>query len=144
MNANAHGPFVVGIDGSDCAIAALDAAVELGAPTAAPIVAVFVRHHPGTLAASTVATAAHHLALESVTNDIEAELLTRLADYPGQWRFDAREGDPEHQLIEAAEQHGARMVIVGHRGHNPVTERFAGSVAAGLVHHCPISVLVAR
>jgi nucleotide-binding universal stress UspA family protein len=144
MSAGSHPPFVVGLDGSTGSIVALGAARELGACVGAPLVAVFVRHHPGALGVSATATHEHRLALDSMTADIEAETLTYLADYPWRWTFETRDGDPGGELIAAAAAHAACLVVVGHRGHNPVAERIVGSVAAGLVHRCPVSVLVAR
>lgn len=144
MSAGMQPPFVVGLDGSTYSIVALGAARELGACVGAPIVAVFVRHHSGALGVSAMATHEHRLAQESLMTEIEAATLTYLADYPWQWNFETRDGDPVAELIAAATAHQARLVVVGHQGHNAVTERMIGSVAAGLVHRCPVSVLVAR
>lgn len=144
MNDTTRRCFIVGLDGSQYSLKGLDLAAEYGASRSTPIIGIYVRHHPSALAASTVAAGAHRLALDALANDIETDMLLHLANYPGSWKFETRDGDPAHKLIEAATDHGAKLVVVGHRGHNPITELLIGSVAAALVRNSPVSMLLAR
>jgi nucleotide-binding universal stress UspA family protein len=139
---NAH--FIVGHDDSAHAGNALSTAIELGRPAEAELTIVFVRHHWVALAISTVATTEHNNALDSVAASIGAHLEVRLRDYPGRWSVEQRHGDPADELINAATQHQATAIIVGHRGHSTLTDLLIGSVANHLVHHSPITVIVTR
>lgn len=53
-------------------------------------------------------------------------------------------GDPADVLIQAAQDEGADLLAVGHRGRSAVTQLLLGSVARKVVQHAPCSVLVIR
>jgi len=55
-----------------------------------------------------------------------------------------REGDPAHEIIEAAKAGGYDLVVVGHRGLSPIKAFLLGSVSDRVVSHAPCSVLVVR
>lgn len=54
------------------------------------------------------------------------------------------EGDPRAALIEAAQDEGAALLVVGSRGHSPLADLVLGSVATYLTHHSPLPVAVVR
>lgn len=142
---NTHpAPILIGVDGSDGSRAGLAAAVELGAPTATPLLAVFVRPHSSSLMLSAIAASEYQRAQEALAAEIEADLLLTLVDYPGEWRFTTTEGDPTNGLIDAATESTAKLVVVGHKGHSAIAGVLLGSVALRLVYHCPVNVLIAR
>ena len=45
-------------------------------------------------------------------------------------------------LIDSAKRHGAAAIVIGSHGRSAMGVAVLGSVAMGLVHHCPIPVLV--
>jgi nucleotide-binding universal stress UspA family protein len=139
-----HTKVVVGVDGSDESIAALEQAASLAAATERDLIAVFVRHLPGFIEASPALGQASN-ALDDLADRIEAEVKATLAgrDRP-LWRYEVRHGDPASELVDAAKQHDASLIVVGHRGHNQAFSLLLGSVASRLVHHAPQSVLVTR
>jgi nucleotide-binding universal stress UspA family protein len=53
-------------------------------------------------------------------------------------------GDPAHVLIEAAQDMGAELIVVGSRGLSSHAHFILGSVAATVAHHAPCDVLVAH
>jgi nucleotide-binding universal stress UspA family protein len=55
-----------------------------------------------------------------------------------------RDGDAAAELIAAAEQSHADLIVVGTRGRTGLTRLLLGSVARNVVQHAPCSVLVAR
>jgi len=136
--------FLVGLDGSAESIGALATAARLGAPIAADLVLVFVRHTPSTIAGSPEALRAHELALDAIADDIHTQASARLKEYAGSWELVERSGDPTTELIEAARTRATDLVVVGHRGHSELIDLMLGSVASRLVHHSPITVLVAK
>lgn len=60
---------------------------------------------------------------------------------PAGLRLTVREGNAAHVLLEASE--GARMLVVGSRGHGGFTGLLLGSVSAACTEHatCPVLVL---
>ena len=53
-------------------------------------------------------------------------------------------GHPADAIIDAAEQGGYDLIIVGSRGLNAVARFLTGSVSSRVVAHAPCSVLVVR
>jgi len=57
---------------------------------------------------------------------------------------EVREGDPAHQIIACAREHGAGLIVVGTRGQTGLRRLILGSVARNVLLHAPCSVLVVR
>ena len=55
-----------------------------------------------------------------------------------------REGDAASELITAAHEHGADLIVVGSRGQTGLRRLVLGSVARGVLFHAPCSVLIAH
>jgi nucleotide-binding universal stress UspA family protein len=141
---NENEPILVGIDGSSESDAALETAADLGAATDRPLVVVYVRHLPAFIEASSALSEAM-AALDELAERLEVAVKGTLAWRDDvHWSYETREGDPSSELIAAAHEHGASLIVVGHHGHSQAVSLLVGSVATRLVHHAPQSVLVAR
>lgn len=55
-----------------------------------------------------------------------------------------RRGDPAHEIIAAAGERGAGLIVVGTRGQTGLRRLLLGSVARKVLLHAPCSVLVVR
>jgi nucleotide-binding universal stress UspA family protein len=55
-----------------------------------------------------------------------------------------RDGDPATQLIRAAADGGAQLIVLGTHGHTGLSRILMGGVARNVLHHAACSVLVAR
>lgn len=55
-----------------------------------------------------------------------------------------RGGSPAEQIVAAAEELGADLIVTGTRGHTGLARLVLGSVARNVVHHAHCSVLVVR
>jgi nucleotide-binding universal stress UspA family protein len=131
---------VVGYDGTDGARAALDAAVALAAELNDSLVVVF----------------AHQVSrLGGEVHDYEEALLERGRAVLEDARGIAREAgvDPElvireqssaDALIEVADEHDARMIVVGSYGERPIKSALVGSTPTRLLHLSERPVLVVR
>lgn len=137
------GTIVVGVDGSDDGDAALSQAATLAAQTNQSLVAVFVRHLPVFIEASSALGEALR-ALDEMEASIHEKVKATLDDRGVSWEFVTREGDPASQLIAVADERDASLIVVGHRGMNRAMSILLGSVASRLVHHADRSVLIAR
>jgi nucleotide-binding universal stress UspA family protein len=56
----------------------------------------------------------------------------------------AREGDPAGAILDVAEERGAGLIVVGHRGRTGAERFLLGSVPSKVSHHAPCSVLIIR
>lgn len=135
--------IVVGVDDSPESLYALDLAAAIGAATRAAITVVHVRPRPASLAFSPAASIEYEQAEVALDEAITTAVTSRLTGYSGEWRVAVRSGHVGTQLLAAADDADADLVVVGHRSHGPVRDAILGSVAASTVHHSRRSVLVA-
>ncbi|NLA90749.1 MAG: universal stress protein, partial [Synergistaceae bacterium] len=56
----------------------------------------------------------------------------------------SKTGKPYDQIVKFADELGATMIMIGHRGLGAVERFFLGSVAAKVVANAPCSVYVHR
>jgi nucleotide-binding universal stress UspA family protein len=131
---------VVGYDGTDGARAALDAAVGLAAELGDTLVVVF----------------AHQVSrLGGEVRDYEQALLERGRGVLEEARGIAREAGVQVELvmrelssaqalIEVADEHAARMIVVGSYGERPLKSALVGSTPTRLLHLAERPVLVVR
>lgn len=78
-------------------------------------------------AADEKADAARHLAREAGVRDVHIR---------------SQAGDPANALIEAAEDTGADVIVVGSRGMTSASRFLLGSVPNKISHHAPCDVLI--
>lgn len=135
--------LVVGVDGSPQSLYALDLAASIGAPFRATLTIVHVRSQPPTLAFSPAAAVEYERAEAEIEDAVSAHAQEHLAGYPGAWSVTSRRGNVSQELLEAADEADADLIVVGHRGHGPIRDAILGSVAAGTVHRSRRSVIVA-
>lgn len=130
---------VLATDGSEAALEAARLLARLGLPAGTPVRAVCVvdrhvesilevvrpdeRHYPDRVLAQAAAE------LEGSGLAVE-----RVRLY----------GEPAHEVIRAARDTGADLIVVGHRGLSGLEDFVLGSVARNVAKHAPCSVLVAR
>lgn len=135
-----HGPVVVGVDGSPAGRAALEFAAGLAGSLSAPLVAlhawadVVIGIHGAALRPDAPAT----LAAEGAAL-LEAELAAVGAAHTEVQR-DLVAGTPVRALLDRAG--GARLLVVGHRGHNSGSGMLHGSTSRTLAEFAPCPVVV--
>jgi nucleotide-binding universal stress UspA family protein len=145
-----YATVVVGTDGSDAALAAVDRAAELAAADSASLVVVCVADPVAAPAAATLSSEvfgeprleqqvpgpdAAKVALHTATTHAErvgAEGATTVLV----------EGDPAQGLLGVAEGRGADCIVVGSRGINRLSGRLLGSVPADVAYRSPCDVLI--
>jgi nucleotide-binding universal stress UspA family protein len=116
--------IVVGYDGTDGSRRALEACAELmGYGSALTVVAVVSEGDSG---GRDVLASARELLLQKL---VTAEYVHRI-------------GDPVGQLVEAAAEVGADLLVVGRRSGVDASRHEPGSVSAGVVRLAPCDVLV--
>ncbi|MGX1158864.1 universal stress protein [Streptomyces albogriseolus] len=125
--------FVVGIDGSPHAAAAVDVAFEEAALRGAHLRALYVWHPPllGVLDEDAAVRECRRVLSETVAG--------RTATYPDvELHHEVVRGHPVQVLAEASEH--ALGLVVGTRGRGGFTGMLLGSVSQGVLHHagCPV------
>ena len=141
------GRIVVGVDGSECAKAALASAAEEAALRGAALRIVSAWEIPPAVFGGGLAPTldqgtldAFRQGAQGVIDDAVAEA-TRLQPSV---KCDgaAVEGPPAEVLLDEAE--GASLIVVGNRGRGGFASLMLGSVSQQVVHHAPCPVLVIR
>ncbi|MFF5187330.1 universal stress protein [Streptomyces sp. NPDC000345] len=125
--------FVVGVDGSAHAAAAVDLAFEEAALRGAALRALYVWHPPllGVLDEDAAVRECRRVLSETVAG--------RTATHPDvELHHEVVRGHPVRALTEASEH--ALGLVVGTRGHGGFTGMLLGSVSQGVLHHahCPV------
>ena len=117
---------VVGTDGSDAALAAVNRAAALAAADSALLVVVCVADPEPAPAAVALLTETEH-AERAGAPGVSTVLV---------------EGDPAQGLLGVARGRGADCIVVGSRGINSLSECLLGSVPADVAYRSPCDVLI--
>jgi nucleotide-binding universal stress UspA family protein len=145
-----HRTIVLGYDGSDCARAALDVAIAQALGEEGAAIALVYGHElplgfrreppPGSEDADQLKAFKERVGAEAQTILNEAE--GRIADAGVEVACHVIWHEPTAALIEAADNTGASMIVVGTHGESALGGMLRGSVAYDLLHHSPVPVLV--
>jgi nucleotide-binding universal stress UspA family protein len=132
----ARGPIVVGVDGTQSSLDALEFAVKEASKERAEdgldLVIVHVRRLPWSMSSETVAPVS--AAVDEVARETEDEIKRRLQGATVTWRWMLREGDPARELVRVADEQKARAIAVGGHKHGALTAALVRSVDSSLVH----------
>ncbi|MFF4656388.1 universal stress protein [Streptomyces sp. NPDC001381] len=125
--------FVVGVDGSAHAAAAVDLAFDEAALRGAALRALYVWHPP------LLGALDEDAALRECRRVLSETVAGRTATHPEvELHHEVVRGHPVRVLTEASEH--ALGLVVGTRGHGGFTGMLLGSVSQGVLHHahCPV------
>ncbi len=142
-------PILLAVDGSDEAKQAAQAATELSRETGSDVHLVYVLPTPAQLIG-------HHLysdeIRESLIGGAERDAETFLKEQAEKVGSDGgtvaethlRSGDPDKEILRAAEALGVGLIVIGRRGLGAVSRALMGSVSDSVVRHAHCPVLVVR
>jgi nucleotide-binding universal stress UspA family protein len=141
--------IVVGTDGSETARTAVETATRLAAEAGAAL-DVVCAYEPVPNAPLREAARPVPPDLQWILNPrgevdatlAEAAAAVAAAGVPVQ-TF-AREGDPADAILDVAEERGADLIVVGHKGMAGARRFLLGTVPTRVSHHAPCSVLIVR
>ncbi|MBF4134125.1 MULTISPECIES: universal stress protein [Streptomyces] len=138
--------IVVGVDGSECSMAALRWAVEEARTSGSAVDAVLAWQPPDAWYGLVPPRGEERTAYEArAQEELEGSVEEALGPGPGRpvpIRATAERGHPATVLVRAAE--GARLLVVGNRGRGEFREALLGSVGLQCVQHAPCPVVVVR
>lgn len=145
-----YSTIIVGTDGSESALKAVEQAAEIAAALSARLIVVCA-YHPLTakeqsilaatlgptsmyqVAGTDAATAALDSAERRATEAGASEVMVNLV-----------KGDPGQALLTTAKEQAADLIVVGNRGINTLSGRLLGSVPSDVSQRAPCDVLIAH
>ena len=142
--------IVVGTDGSETAMKAVQEAADLAAAVGATINIVSAYAPVSTQRLREEKRRAPEEVQWQVTprEDVDAMLSEAERQVTGAGVGDvstyAREGDPADAILDVAEEHGCDLIVVGNKGMTGAKRFLLGSVPNKVSHHAPCSVLIVR
>ena len=131
--------IVVGLDGSDGAVSALNWAAEEAKLHRATLELV-VAWSWATIPRELIVDLAIDLSLEVAAKEILSKALERLHGQDLETKLTVREGSAPDVLLDVAQS--ADLLVVGTRGFGRTRETFLGSVSHQCVHRSPVPVVV--
>jgi nucleotide-binding universal stress UspA family protein len=133
------GEIVVGYDGSDCAGAALDAALSLAKELGDGLAIVFGYAPPGIWGGE---IAEHEQAVEEFGEKVMAGAKQRAAEQGVEAAVELVPKRAVEALVAVAETRKARMIVVGTQSEPPLKQMILGSTPNKLLHVSELPVLV--
>jgi nucleotide-binding universal stress UspA family protein len=137
---------VVGYDGSEPAVRALDAAVNLMRDRDGAIDVVYVAHLTSLEMMSADAISELEQGFDQIAGDLRAQADTQLAGRDERWRFVRGQGVIPEQLIAAAtrvrDAHPGDTVAIVVGSSSQAAHRIIGSVAVSLARHAPVPLVI--
>jgi nucleotide-binding universal stress UspA family protein len=136
--------ILIALDESPISAHALDVAVSLAESVQGDIGFVYV------IDISIVAGSEGFPALEVLNDlrqagrDLFERATARLPSTKTAWQF-LKEGSPAEQIVEAAREWGANLIVIGSHGRSGVPRLILGSVAEKVLHlaRCPVLIVKA-
>jgi nucleotide-binding universal stress UspA family protein len=133
--------IVVGYDGSTCGEAALEEALRLAAGLGDRVTVVFGFAPPGIWGGE---IADHEQAIEELGEKVTAEARRRAEAHGAEIDVELVPKRPVEALVEVADEHDARMIVVGGGGDGALKQIVLGSTPHKLLHVCKRPVLVVQ
>jgi nucleotide-binding universal stress UspA family protein len=146
------GPALLCYDGSEPARRAIEAAGELLKGGPALVLTVWEPYRPSLLSpvSSTIGVAS---GIAKEFDEVSVDIATKTAEEGAGIASAAGfedvkplivHGKPRDAIVEAAEEHNARIVVMGNRGQGGAESVLYGSVSTAVLHRAPVPVLVVR
>lgn len=139
---------VVGTDGSESSLAAVERAAQIAAPAHARLVVVCA-YHPMSAREQAIATPSlgdtrFYQVAGIPAAEAAAGAATERAEAAGATGVQSRlvEGDAGQALLAVAKEHAADLIVVGNRGINTLSGRLLGSVPSDVSQRAPCDVLI--
>jgi nucleotide-binding universal stress UspA family protein len=137
--------IVVGNDGSDHSVRALQTAIAIAKSLGAELEIVHVSHLPVTFYAAAFETPIDlGQQMEALRKEAEARAQQVLDETGVEAKMVTLDGNPADALLEYADRSGADMIVVGSHGAGAVERFLLGSTSDRIVHHARCPVLVVR
>jgi nucleotide-binding universal stress UspA family protein len=135
---------LVAYDGSDGAKKALDAAVGVARRDSAELIGLAIEAHLPHYGATVGEVEEERRFEEQACAQLLEEASSYAAERGVAMQADIRAGHPAQEIVRAADDQGADLIVVGHSGHSGVWGRLLGGTAEKVSRHAACSVLIVR
>jgi nucleotide-binding universal stress UspA family protein len=135
---------LVAYDGSEGAKKALDAAVGVARRDRAELIGLAIEAHLPHYGATVGEVEEERRFEEQACTQLLEEASSYAAGRGLAMQADIRAGHPAQEIVRAADDQGADLIVVGHSGHSGVWGRFLGGTAEKVSRHAACSVLIVR
>jgi nucleotide-binding universal stress UspA family protein len=144
-----YSTIVVGTDGSQTSLRAVDRAATVAGDAQATLVLVSAYHparkHDVAVASDALRDDAYLVVGSSPAERNLREAAERAKRHgAGNVKMLAVEGDPGDVLVKTVADHHADLLVVGNRGLNTLAGRLLGSVPSAVAHHASCDVMIVR
>ena len=146
------GPVILAYDGSEPARRGIEAAAGLVRGREAIVTKVWTSYEtvvamgdigmPASVAAAGAQRIDEDLATKALKVAEEGAAAAREAGMTASAEAVREHGSTSRTLVDSAEEHGAAAIVIGSHGRSAIGSAVLGSVAIGLVHKCPVPLLV--
>ena len=133
--------FVLGYDESLGSDSALDTAVELANAFGEPLVLVYGVAPPGGVGEE---YKVHEAAVTELAREVTSEALARARAAGAEASVELVRAKPAQALLDAAERHDARMIVVGSHGDGALRAAILGSTSHRVLNSSTRPVLVVK
>jgi nucleotide-binding universal stress UspA family protein len=135
---------LVAYDGSDGARKALDAAVGVARRDRAELIGLAIEAHLPHYGATVGEVDEECRFEEQASAQLLEEASISAAGRGVGMQAEIRAGHPAQEIVRAAQDQGADLIVIGHSGHSGVWGRFLGGTAEKVSRHASCSVLIVR
>ena len=142
--------ILVGLDGSECALAAARAAAAIARHHGSEIIGLNV-FHPIFAGPAEIGTGAMlidtdviDLCAQDQMQAVEHNICPVFAGLIAPHRVVQETGHPAEAILRVAEREKVDLIVVGSRGLRGIKELFLGSTSSAVLHHAPCPVLIVR
>ena len=138
---------LIPVDDSEAALQAIDWVAQVQEDGAAPeVILVNVRHLPENYGGVAVL---YHDAIERALREAQQRTLATALNYAQRVGLKkvsvhAAHGQPAQQIVDAAKEKGADLIVMGTHGRGAVGTFFIGSVAQQVVHIAPMAATLVK
>jgi nucleotide-binding universal stress UspA family protein len=136
--------LLVGYDGSPGSRAALAAALRLAGPNQARVAAVTVQHHLPRYGATIGEVDEERLVEAAEARRLATEIQAIADEHGTPVTSQVLVGHPADQLVRAARDLGADLIVLGHSGHSALWGALTGATTERVSRHAGCSVLIVR
>jgi nucleotide-binding universal stress UspA family protein len=138
------GQLLVGYDGSAGSRSALTAALRLARQTGAQVTAVTVQHHLPRYGATVGEVDEERLVEAAEARRLANEIQARADEHGMEVTSQVVLGHAAQELVRAAKDVGADLIVLGHSGHSALWGALLGATTERVSRHAPCSVLIVR
>ena len=132
--------LVLGYDGSDCADAALETAIDLAGALNEQLLVAFAAEPPHRFVGDE--RGEHRRALEELGGRVTERAVARAQERGVEVERVLLEAKPVEGLIALADERDARLIVVGASGEGPIAGAILGSIPYKLLHRSRVPVVV--